>query len=123
MASATVSPTGSSLWSKAFWKGAAERAVKTFAQSAVAVLTADIAGLLNVDFAQLGSVAGLAALVSLLTSVSNHDFVAGRADPVVVLPVAPAPEAVAIPDGDGKYRAEGSGSSVASGPVIHEGGV
>lgn len=120
MAVANTTPNGSTLWSKAFWKGAAERAVKTFAQAAVAVLTADVAGLLNVDYVQLASVAGLAALVSLLTSVSNHDFVAGKGAGVVpVAPAAPAPEAVVVPDGDGKYRA-GSPAPVGSEPVIHE---
>lgn len=66
------------MFTSAFWKGAAERAVKTFAQSAVAVLTADVAGLLEVNFLELGSVAGLAALVSVFTSVANPDFVAGH---------------------------------------------
>ena len=118
MATATTVTTGSTLWSKAFWKGAAERAVKTFAQSAVAFLTADVTGLLNVDFAALASISGLAALVSFLMSVANHDFVAGKGAVAPVL-VASAPEALAIPDGDGKYRA-GSPADVPSGPVIHD---
>lgn len=67
----------SKYWTKAFWSGAAERAVKTFAQSAAAFVTADVVGLVDLDFAGLGSVAGLAALVSLFTSVANPDFVAG----------------------------------------------
>lgn len=110
---------GSQLWTKAFWKGAAERAVKTFAQAAVAVLTADTAGLLEVDLAQLGSVAGLAALVSFLTSVANADFVAGKAETPVVPLESPAPEAVVVPDGAGEHRAGSPAES--SGPVIHEG--
>jgi hypothetical protein len=67
------------MFKKAFWKGAAERAIKTFAQTAVAVLTADsVVGLLDVNTVELVSVAGLAALVSVLTSVANPDFVAGN---------------------------------------------
>jgi len=66
------------VFTRSFLKGAVERAVKTFAQSAVAVLSADVAGLLDVDFVQLASVAGLAALVSVFTSVANPDFVAGH---------------------------------------------
>lgn len=66
------------IWSKAFWKGAAERAVKTFAQAAAAFVTADVTGLVDLDFGGLASVAGLAALVSVFTSVANADFVAGR---------------------------------------------
>lgn len=55
-----------------FWVDAAERAVKTAAQVAVGVLTADhVLGVIDVDFLQLGSVAALAALVSLLTSVGS----------------------------------------------------
>ncbi len=67
----------SKYWTKAFWSGAAERAVKTFAQAAVAFVTADVVGLVDLDFGALASVAGLAAFVSLLTSVANPEFVAG----------------------------------------------
>jgi hypothetical protein len=67
------------MFKKSFWKGATERAIKTFAQTAVAVLTADtVVGLLDVNAVELLSVAGLAAVVSVLTSVANPDFVAGH---------------------------------------------
>ena len=56
---------------KLFWIDAFERLVKTFAQAAVAILTASAVGLLTVDYIQLLSVAGLAALVSLLTSIAS----------------------------------------------------
>lgn len=59
---------------KGFWIAAAERAVKTFAQSAVAILTAGATGLLDVDWGQTASVAGLAAVVSVLTSVGSDAF-------------------------------------------------
>ena len=52
-----------------FWKAAAERAIKTAAQVAASALTADGLGLLDVDWAAIGSVAGLAALASVLTSI------------------------------------------------------
>lgn len=55
---------------KAFWVDTFDRAVSTFAQAAVAVLTANVTGLLDVDWVQLASVAGLAAGVSVLTSVA-----------------------------------------------------
>jgi hypothetical protein len=73
------------LWTSAFWKGAGERAIKTFAQAAVAVIGAETVGLLNVDFAGLASVAGLAALVSVLTSIGNADFVSGEVEVVTVV--------------------------------------
>ena len=53
-----------------FWVDTVDRAVATFAQTAVAALTAGVTGLLEVDWAQGASVAGLAALVSVLTSVA-----------------------------------------------------
>lgn len=56
---------------KLFWIDTAERAIKTFAQAAVAVLTADAVGLIGVDYLQLFSIAGLAAVVSLLTSIAS----------------------------------------------------
>ena len=52
-------------------KAAGIRAVKTFAQSAVALITAQATGLLDVDWQALASVSGLAALVSVLTSLGG----------------------------------------------------
>lgn len=56
--------------SKAFWVDAGDRAVATAAQAAVALLTAGVTGILDVDWPQVGSIAGLAAAVSVLTSVA-----------------------------------------------------
>ena len=58
------------LWTVEFWRASAERALKTFAQALVAVLGAGATGLLDVDWAQAFSVAALAAVLSLLTSVA-----------------------------------------------------
>lgn len=55
---------------KSFWIDTFDRAVSTFAQAAVATLTAGATGILDVDWAQSASVAGLAAAVSVLTSVA-----------------------------------------------------
>lgn len=52
-----------------FWKGALERAIKTFAQAEIALMSGDGLGLLDVDWGTAASVGGLAALLSLLTSV------------------------------------------------------
>jgi len=55
---------------KQFWLDTLDRAVATFAQAAVATLTAGVTGLLDIDGIQLASVAGLAAVVSVLTSIA-----------------------------------------------------
>lgn len=55
---------------KAFWTDTVDRAVATFAQAAIGALTAGVTGLIDIDWVQVGSVAGLAALVSVLTSVA-----------------------------------------------------
>lgn len=55
---------------KSFWVDTFDRAVSTIAQAAVAVLTANVTGLLDVDWVQIASVSGLAGAVSVLTSVA-----------------------------------------------------
>lgn len=52
-----------------FWKDAFERALRTAAQALIGILGAGATGLLDVDYVAAGSAAGLAALLSLLTSV------------------------------------------------------
>lgn len=61
----------------AFWKGLGERAIKTFAQALVAVIGTGALGILDVDWLSALSVAALATLMSVLTSVGNADFTAG----------------------------------------------
>lgn len=65
------------LWTTDFWKGAAERLIKTFAQTLAAVFVIGTTGLLDVDWKTALSIAGAAALASFLTSVGNADFTAG----------------------------------------------
>ena len=71
------------LWTTAFWRGAGERALKTFAQALVAVIGVGAVGLLDVDWLGALSAATLATVVSLLTSIGNADFTAGQT-PVIV---------------------------------------
>lgn len=61
---------------RSFWVDAGDRALSTFAQSGVGVLTAGATGIIDVDWLQCASVAGLAAIVSVLTSVAFR----GRGD-------------------------------------------
>jgi len=52
-----------------FWKDAGERAIRTAAQALLALWATDVSGVLEVDWVQAGSVAGLAALTSVLMSI------------------------------------------------------
>jgi len=61
---------------KAYWAYAGERAVKTFSQTALGVITASGAlSIIELDFIQMLGVAGLSTLMSLLTSVLQYDKV------------------------------------------------
>lgn len=74
------------IWTLAFWKGTAERGLKTFAQSLAGLLVANTTGLLDVNWVSVVSVAGLVTLASVLTSIGSADFVAG--EPKLVLEVS-----------------------------------
>jgi len=58
---------------KKFWSYGAERAVKTFAQTALATIGVGAAGIVEVDWVNVTSVAALALVMSLLTSVLQYD--------------------------------------------------
>jgi hypothetical protein len=58
-----------SLLSREFWAFSGERAIKTFAQAALATLGTGTVGLLTIDWVNLLSISGGAALLSILTSV------------------------------------------------------
>lgn len=57
------------MFTKAFWAGALERAAKTFGQSVLAALGVGATGLLHADWLTALDVGGLAAVLSLLTSL------------------------------------------------------
>jgi hypothetical protein len=59
------------MFTAAFWLATAERAVKTFAQVLGAVLLAAQTGILDTDWSTSFSVAGMAAVLSVLTSVAS----------------------------------------------------
>lgn len=60
-----------SIWSGEFWKATAERALKTLAQSAGSVAIAAGTGLIDTDWIPILSVGGMAAVISILTSVGS----------------------------------------------------
>ncbi|RLP74342.1 Holin [Mycetocola tolaasinivorans] len=63
---------------KDFWIYAGERAIKTFAQTAVAVIGTGAIGIIDVDWAGVVSASTLAGVVSLLTSVYSHERTPGK---------------------------------------------
>ena len=62
------------MWGVEFWKQAGERAARTFAQVLLSMIVVGETGFLDVDWVQALSVSGLAALASLLMSVSATGF-------------------------------------------------
>lgn len=59
------------LTSQAFWASAVERAVKTVAQTALALLgTNQLVSAVDIDWAEVGGVSLLAGILSILTSIA-----------------------------------------------------
>ena len=56
---------------KQWWRAAGIRAVKTMAQTAVALIGTGAVGFTALDWARIASVAGVAAVLSLLTSIAG----------------------------------------------------
>lgn len=56
---------------KQWWRAAGIRAIKTAAQTAVALIGTGAVGFTDLDWARIASVAGVAAVLSLLTSVAG----------------------------------------------------
>lgn len=71
------------MFGKRFWQATAERAVKTVAQTAVALLGTGAIGLLDVDWVQVASVSALAGIVSVLTSIGS-DNIGAKGTPSLV---------------------------------------
>jgi len=54
-----------------FFEYAGERALKTFAQTALAIITtSQVIGLIEIDWVQVASISGLACVMSILTSIA-----------------------------------------------------
>ena len=71
------------IWTVSFWKGATERAIKSFFQAFVALIGVTAVGIGDVRWSYVLSGAALTALLSVATSIGNADFTAG---------VTPTPE-------------------------------
>lgn len=76
------------IWTTAFWKGAAERALKTFFQVFVALIGTSAVIVQEVDWMYIVSGSILATILSVATSIGNAGFTAGEEtvvspDPVI----------------------------------------
>ena len=56
--------------SAAFWKAAVERAIRTVAQTAVALIGVDLVNVINRDWPYIAGVSATAGVLSILTSVA-----------------------------------------------------
>ena len=72
---------------KAWAAAAITRAVKTAAQTEVSLIGTGAVGFTDLDWVQIASVAGVAAVVSLLTSVAGLPEVADGKSPLASAPV------------------------------------
>lgn len=78
------------MWSAAFWKATAERAIKTLAQSLIALLAVGQTTILSVDWQQALAVAATATVLSVLSSIASSGI--GNAGPSLTT------EAITVPD-------------------------
>lgn len=81
------------------------RAIKTFCQALAALLVADGTGLLNTMWGDKLSVAGMAALLSVLTTVGSGLMVKS---PAIGEAVTPDPQVVVKDTGSGPVAADAS---------------
>lgn len=88
-----------SVFSRAFWSAAAERAIKATAWAASSSLLASGAGLIDADWIGCASVAGMAGVLSLLGSVAS-DAATGDGPSITKAEVIPP----SAGDDDGRHR-------------------
>jgi hypothetical protein len=81
------------MFTRRFWILTAERMIKTFAQTLASVLVASGVGLFSAGWAAALSAAGMAAVVSVLTSIGSVKI--GPADSPSVVPAEQVPAPVA----------------------------
>lgn len=74
------------IFTRTFWLDATERCVKTFAQALLAVIGATTFDWWNASWAELIGSAGIAALISLLTSLVSAKATDRTVSPASVVP-------------------------------------
>lgn len=83
---------------KTFWAGTAERAVKTLAQSVLAMIGTNTVAITDLDWEHILAVAATAAVVSVLTSLATPETAATAKEVKVEMVTAPTPPPVDDPD-------------------------
>jgi len=85
------------MFAKLFWISTLERAVKTFAQAVAALLMAGGFGLIDAPWLDALSAGGMAALLSVLTSVGSATWGPQKGTPSLSAPDCPHPHTDATP--------------------------
>ena len=62
------------LFDSRFWAATAERAIKTLAQTLVALIGTSAVSIIDLDWAQMLGVAATATVLSVLTSIASANF-------------------------------------------------
>jgi len=62
---------------QAFWAGAVERMIKVFASALLGAIGTGTVGVFDIDWPAAASIAAMAGIVSLLTSVAQPEFTSG----------------------------------------------
>lgn len=83
---------------KTFWAGTAERAIKTLAQAALAMIGTNAVDITRLDWAHILAVSATAAVVSVLTSLATPETAATAKNVKVEMVTAPTPPPVDDPD-------------------------
>lgn len=77
------------MWTASFWKGAGERAIKTFFQTFVALIGTSAVLVQDVNWLMIVSGSVLATILSLATSIGNADFTAGKSTDAAIFTGTP----------------------------------
>lgn len=77
------------MWTASFWKGAGERAIKTFFQTFVALIGTSAVLVQDVNWLMIVSGSVLATILSLATSIGNADFTAGKSTDATIFTGTP----------------------------------
>ena len=88
------------MFTKTFFKGAGERAIKTFAQALLGLLTVGVA-ITAIDWPEALAIAATSALASVLTSIADPS----RADTAIATGTTPATGKHALAASEGNTKA------------------